>query len=318
MSIHDYFGRDIRLRHLRVLVAIDDHGQLTRAAKALHITQPALSKALGEIERAVGEPLFERNLRGMVATRAGAAVLRAARTTLAELERAGAELQGLRQSGDQSLAVGVMPTVAMTLLAPALVSMLARADAPAVHVVDGPTLQLLPQLAAGRLHVVLGAQVRAVLPDGIQGIELPEDPLVFVVAARHPLARKARPSWEECVALPWVLPPRGNNVRAVLEQRLRAQGMALPKQVVEAQSVDVIVALLEQAGAASFVPARLAGELQQRGVAQMLGGGHAQRVGMALTLSLFVPAGPIAPKCQVFIEAVREAMNLQRVTRAWA
>ena len=317
MSINDYFGRDIRLRHLRVLVAIDDHGQLTRAARALHITQPALSKALGEIERAVGEPLFERSPRGVVATRAGSAMLRAARTTLAELARAGAELQGLRQSEDQTLAVGVMPTVAMTVLAPALVRMLSRANPPAVHVVDAPTLHLLPQLAAGRLHVVLGAQVRAVLPDGIQSIDLPEDPLVFIVAARHPLARKARPSWEECVAYPWVLPPRGNNVRAVLEQRLRSQDMSLPKQVVEAQSVDFILALLEQANAVSFVPARLAAELQQRGLAQLLGGGHAQRVGMALPLSLFVPAGAIAPKCEAFIEAVREALNLPRVTRAW-
>lgn len=318
MSVHDYFGRDIRLRHLRVLVAIDDQGQLTRAARVLHITQPALSKALGEIERAVGEPLFERSRRGMVPTRAGSALLRAARVTLSELERAGAELQGLRHSGDQSLAVGVMPTVAATVLAPAVVSMLARADAPAVHVVEGPTLQLLPQLAAGRLQVVLGAQVRAVLPEGIQGIELPEDPLVFIVAARHPLARKARPAWEDCVAFPWVLPPRGNNVRAVLEQRLRAQGMAMPSQVVEAQGVDVILALLDQADAISFVPARLAGALQQRGLAQMLGGGHAQSVGMSLTLSLFVLAGPVAPKVQVFIEAVREALKLPRVTRTWA
>jgi len=318
MSISDYFGRDIRLRHLRVLVAIDDHGQLTRAAHALHITQPALSKALNEIERAIGEPLFDRTPQGLVATRAGAALLRAARNMLAELKRASGELQGLKQSEAQMMILGVMPTVAMTFVAEAVAHMTLRGSTTAFRVIDGPTLQLLPQLTAGRLHAVVGAQVRSSLHEGQQRIDLVEDPMVLLVAPGHPLARHARPTWDKCAAHPWVLPPQGNNVRTVLEQRLRTLGMELPQRVIEAQSVDFIVAILEQTNAITFVPARLASELQRRGRGKLLDGGHSQRIGIALPISLYLPESrPPAPWYDEFVAAVRDALALPPFTHAW-
>ena len=117
ISVRAYFGRDAKLRHLRLLVAIEDAGQLSKAAALLHITQPALSKALSEIERSIGHPLFDRGPRGLVPNTRGAALIRAARNVLGELDRVSVELRDLVDRPGRVLMVGAMPTAGLAFLA---------------------------------------------------------------------------------------------------------------------------------------------------------------------------------------------------------
>lgn len=290
MSVRDYFSRDIRLRHLRLLVAIDDAGRLARVARMLNVTQPALSKVLAEIERSIGEPLFERTPQGLVANRAGAALVRAARGALAELERASAELLGDQRADARTLLVGAMPTSPLAFLGRAIERLGRRMPDVNVRVVDGQTGQLLSQLVAGRLHLVAGARVRATIPDGIQAIDLFEDPLQLVAGPGHPLLRRRAPTWDECIAHPWVLPPPGNPTRAAFDRALRAHRLAPPQRIVEALSTDVVVAMLAEGGALNLMPRRLAAALRERGLARVVGGGHAQRLDLRYAIAAFVNA----------------------------
>lgn len=79
---------DIELRHLRVLVAIAEEGSLTRAGDRLVLSQPAVSRALAQLERRLGVTLVERTSRHVALTQAGAGFADAAREALRAVDRA--------------------------------------------------------------------------------------------------------------------------------------------------------------------------------------------------------------------------------------
>jgi DNA-binding transcriptional LysR family regulator len=308
MSLNDYFTRDIRLRHLRLLVAIDEAGRLTRAARLLHVTQPALSKALSEIERSIGLPLFDRTPSGLTPTPHGATLVRAARAALAEIERAGAELR--RPPGPPALRildVGVMPTAGRTIVAAAVARLRALHPELTVRIVDGPTGALLPQLVAGRLHLILGARVRATPPDGVETLFLYDDPMQLVVAAKHPLSRLRVPRWERLAAVPWVLPPTGHPTRIAFDRALRRLGWPSPTVIVEALSSDTVVALVEAMGAIALTSGRLAALLEARGTAREIAPAVAQALSISLAVTVFAaPASLQDPGVAALVRCLRD------------
>jgi DNA-binding transcriptional LysR family regulator len=308
MSVRDYFARDVRLRHLRLLVAIDDAGRLTRAARLLHVTQPALSKALAEIERAIGAPLFERTPQGLAATPAGATLVRAARAALAELERAGAELQRPVGEAARTLTLGVMPTAGWTMLGDAVARLHAAHPAITVRLSDAPTGLLLPQLVAGRLDLILGARLRSPVPEGIESVPLYDDSMRLVAMPRHPLGRLRSVGWDRAAAVPWVLPPSGHPTRVAFDRALRRQGWAPPATVVEALSYDAVMAMIEALGAIALTPGRLAARLQHLGLVREIGGELADTLASPLHVTAFAAASYHAdPVLVATMRCLREA-----------
>ncbi len=307
MTIRQFFGRDIKLRHLRLLIAIDDAGQLSRAARVLHVTQPALSKALAEIEGSIGAPLFDRTPRGLIANLSGAALIRAARSALAELERAGGEMENLDRGQTRSLAIGGMPTSALWLLSAAIARLTAREPSLAVSVIEAPTDSLLPQLLAGRLQLVVGARSRRALNDGMDAIPLYDEPMLIVVAPHHPLARRGRIAWEECIAYPWVLAPPANPLRIAFERAVRRAGWVSPPRVVHSLMSDLVLGLLAEAGAVNLMPDRQARALEQRGQVRIVGGSLAATLGLSMPITAFVqPDYGTTPGVRTLLDCLRE------------
>lgn len=92
----DYLVRRLRLRHLELLVALGDGGSMRAAATRLNLSQPALSKMLGEIEAGFEARLFERTAHGLVANAAGSAAIYRSRVILGELSRSKDEVDTMR------------------------------------------------------------------------------------------------------------------------------------------------------------------------------------------------------------------------------
>ena len=116
-SFHRIVSR-LRFRHLALLVALREHGNLHRAAAAVHLAQPSATKLVRDLELVFGFPLFERLPRGMKPTELGEEVLAFARRTLVGLERFCQDLDNKRQGGFGQLVIGAIMGAAPVVVAP--------------------------------------------------------------------------------------------------------------------------------------------------------------------------------------------------------
>ena len=147
---------NLKLRHLQMLVALDQFRHLGRAAEFLSVTQPAVSKTLAEIESMFGLPLFERSTRGTEPTAAGASVVRFARSVLAGFDRTRDEIAAEASGAIGRTSVGAMVAATPVLLAPAVERLKARSSRTTVLIDEGDLTRLLPKLRLGELDLFVG------------------------------------------------------------------------------------------------------------------------------------------------------------------
>lgn len=228
----------IKLRHLSVLLAVAEHGSLVRAGQALAVTQPAVSKALAECERIVGQPLLRRTRKGVELTQAGRTLVRYAGSSLRTLREGLDSIAQLRSTDAPVLQLGALPNVAATVLPPAVQRFLVAEPQARVRVRTGSNAHLVGLLRQGELDVVVG---RMAEPGDMQGLSfeyLYPEVVVFAVRPGHPLAQaKQRPSLAQLRHYRMVLPDSGTRLREAADQFLLASGLGHPAHVVE--TIDV-------------------------------------------------------------------------------
>jgi DNA-binding transcriptional LysR family regulator len=239
-----YIRSNLKPRHLQLLVALDDIRHLGKVAASINVSQPAVSKTLGELERGLGLRLFERTARGVIPTTYGQCLIRHARVMLGELTQARDELQGLASGGSGSIRVGVLATAALELLPRALAAFKGQQPGVFVLVREGIMEMLLPELWLGNLDLIVGR-----LPQGgAQGLgekTLMEEGVSVVTGRHHPLVRRKRLRWSDLKPYPWVLPPVNTLLREPLERLFQDHALAMPANRIETLSVHVIRAYLD-------------------------------------------------------------------------
>src|SRR6478609_3505536 len=146
----------LKLRQLSLLQAIDRHRTLGRVAAEMRLSQPAITKALHEVEDVFGSPLFERTPRGLVPTPAGEAVLHYAKRWLAELEATTRVLTSLEAGLAGRVRLGLTQQVPQKLLSAALDHLLHRTPRLAVMTREGTTDELVAGLLARELDCAIG------------------------------------------------------------------------------------------------------------------------------------------------------------------
>lgn len=243
---HDYLVRRLRLRHLELLVVLTEAGTMRAAANRLHLSQPAISKMLLEVEDALGAPLFERSRQGVTPTPAGAAAAHRCRVVLSELVHARDEVDAIRSGASAVLRVG---TFSVTAAVPAAVVQL-RAQLPgaAVHLHEGRVQQLIQRLLEGELDCVFGALTTELLTSdllrSLQSEVLLQDRLCVLAAEANPLRRRRRLRWLDLRDASWVAPPRDTLVRQAFMTAFLNEGAEPPEPVIETMSSVTIGALL--------------------------------------------------------------------------
>lgn len=301
--------RSLTLRHMRLLVAIEEMRQLGRVAVALHISQPAVSKALAEIENGVGVALFERTPQGMLPTAHGTCLLHYAHTMTNEIARAVDELTGIERGITAAVSVGATIGAGTgSLLGAATLQTRQRLPELAVTVAEGSRELLLRQLRTARLDLVVGAVGDATPPD-LDCTPLYIDAPAIVCGTRHALATKRKPGWPGMLGEPWVLPPRTTRVRAAMEALFRQAGAARPRVLAETLSLDLILELLAQGGALAVLPQHLARRLAMAGQVRIL---EVETPGLVMAISVFSLAGaPASTAVDTFRGCLIEAAALR-------
>jgi DNA-binding transcriptional LysR family regulator len=227
------WARRLKLRHLEVFLALHETGSLTAAAAELHMTQPAISHWLADIENVVGCPLVLRKRR-LELTPAGEVLRMHAERMLGDVARIHGELEAVQSGLQGRLQVGT--TLPPVLLPPAIARLQERMPGIAVVVVESPLAELLERLAHRDIDAVIGALTPEVLRAGFTTEVLVHEIVQVVAKEGHPLLDKPAPTWADTGEYPWILPPRGSVMRGRLEDALAARGLAPPRPRVEASS----------------------------------------------------------------------------------
>ncbi|MDF9434901.1 pca operon transcription factor PcaQ [Chromohalobacter israelensis] len=228
----------VKLRHLMAFQEVARLQSLAKAAQALSITQPAMSKTIRELEEILETTLFERSPQGATLTTAGLTLLRHAGPALRSL---GEGFQAVRDAAQQEAVVrlGALSTVEEGLLPRALHRLHAQAPQWRVQVVTGPSAYLLSRLRMGELDAVAGRMSEAREIRGLQFEHLYYEPLVLVVRAGHPLLGQDVLDAEALIANAWIVPPTSTTLRDQVERFWVEQGAAPPRIALETLSLSL-------------------------------------------------------------------------------
>lgn len=286
------------LRHFRCLVRLAEELSFTRAARALNVSQSALSQQIKDMEDELGVRLFDRSAHAVRLTEAGAIALDHARRALAVREALSEAIDAYRGLERGRLRLGVTQTF-NALYLPAIVSQfLHEHEAVDVEVLELANADIHDRLAAGELG--LGVGIGPVEPP-LAAHKLYTDSLAFVCAVGHPFATrptiKLREIGDQCVALL----SRGFTTRAAIDGFLQHQGVA-PKRVLEFNTFSAILSAVSNGTCVSIVPA------DARRVSPMLAlhFGRIQPAPPQRTVCLLKgPAGLATPATQAFERIVR-------------
>jgi DNA-binding transcriptional LysR family regulator len=297
---------DVDARLWRSFAAVADELHYGRAAARLHITQPALSRQIRDLERALGVRLFDRTSRRVVLSPAGHAVLGQARRALTESDRA-VRLARLAAQGDWGeLAISVLPAVTLALL-PAIIRAY-RAAHPTIGIRISELFddEQLAALTAGRIDA--GFLRATAAPPGIRLQSLLTEPVLAGLPAEHRLAGHDRIALSELAAEPFVLFPRHRSVLAYDEfiASCRAAGFS-PAIVQEASGVAALG--LVAAGLGVTVVAASYQALSLDGVR------FVPIIGHQLTLQVAWAADNANPALAGFLETTRQIASQTIPTR---
>ncbi|MBV8619508.1 MAG: LysR family transcriptional regulator [Curvibacter sp.] len=266
VSIDRALRSNIKLRHLQLLVALDEFRHLGRTAEFLSVSQPAVSKMLGEVEEMLGLQLFDRSRRGTEPTLAGLSLLRFARGVLADYERTRDEVDALERGAAGRVRVGSMAAALPTLLAPAVAQLKQDAPKATVLIEEGDLTRLLPRLRLGELDLYVGRlEPGYAAPDLVTEV-LYEDGMQMVVRPGHALLQQAVPGWADLAGCRMVVPPPWASMRVKLEQQFFRHGLVPAVDVVESASFLVQLSLVRDQEAVAIMAGSVARHLIVQGL----------------------------------------------------
>jgi DNA-binding transcriptional LysR family regulator len=261
---------NIKLRHLQLVVALDQFRHLGRTAEFMSVSQPAVSKMLTEVESMLDLTLFERSTRGTEPTASGVLLIEFARSVLAEYERTRDEITAVASGAAGRTRIGSMVVAMPVLLARAVELLKQRSSQATVLIEEGDLTHLLPKLRLGELDVFVGRLEPGYASPDLVTEALYEEPMVVVVGPGHALSAKTKTTWADLAAMPCVLPPPWASLRIKIEQQFFKHGLEPPKDIVETSSFLALTTFLRQRGAAGFMARSVARHFQSEGVVKIV------------------------------------------------
>lgn len=243
----------MELRHLRYFAAVAAHGNFSRAAEKLHLTQPALSRQVRDLEDELGVPLLLRGQNYVSLTEAGELFYEDARDLLARADQAMARVRGDKKL--ETLRVGYSPSLTTGILPRAIERFQNSTPSVRLELADLSAQEMLQQFAAGRLDLAITAAHETAKARGFHWTDIRRILPVLVLPVAHPLARLKRIPPTRLQDLPLLgfdraeYPEYAPGVRAVLKPfgvtphfaSLSADGLSSLLTALEAQMCGAVL-----------------------------------------------------------------------------
>ncbi|MBB4524903.1 UNVERIFIED_ORG: DNA-binding transcriptional LysR family regulator [Rhizobium sophorae] len=241
-------------KKLLYLASIIESGSLKSAAKALEISQPALSTSMSRLEAELGLQILLRGPTGVTPTPIGEVLYGHARLVRDAIELAERALLNVNGDHPLSIRIGSLPSLASTVMPMALSRWReAHADRD-LQVVEAPQIDLLIGLLRGEFDFVFGFTECYDLEDGLRQRVLFRDKLLVIARSEHPLSTAKNLSWETLVRYPWVA-PTARRAHAILAAALKIAKLAPPERVTVCGSVTLLKSLVIDSDHLAVLPA---------------------------------------------------------------
>ncbi len=228
------------LRQLEIVRRVAETGSFTAAARALNVSQSAVSRQVLQLEEELGEPAFLRLGRKVRLTTAGQSLLDLSRRVLADIHDTTRGIRDEQQSPSGTLHLAGGMTVCLHVFPAVLKEFRRRQPRIDVKLTTGSTSQLIERLRTGALDVGL-----LTLPvEGSDLVQVPaiREELLLVLPPSHRLAKQRRIAPADLHKQKWVLFERGSSTRHVIDEMFRAYDI-LPRIVMETENVEILKAL---------------------------------------------------------------------------
>ena len=228
-----HIGRRLRLRDLHVFAAVVQLGSMAKAAAQLHVTQPAVSQVIADLESALGVSLLDRSPRGVTPTVYGEALLKGGSAAFDDLKQAIKEIEFLADPTSGEVRIGCPETVAV-LITPVIERLSRKHPGIVLHVseVVAPTLDI-PRLRDRTLDLALvrvaGSPSAHRYGDDLDAEVLLNDDAKIVVGKDSPWSRRRKIDLAELAGERWILPPVGSLNHTLVLEAFAERGLGVPK-----------------------------------------------------------------------------------------
>jgi len=249
----------MELRHLRYFIAVAEAENVTRAAGRLHVSQPALSRQIRDLEGEIGFLLLQRSAKSVRLTSAGRVFLTEARAVIERVTAAVAAARVAADGQSGEIQVGYAPSLTVQILPQALRAF--QNEFPGVRVAlhDLSTGEMLAQLRAGKLDVALLVQPPEKSLRGLHWDELARYPLCVAVSPQHPLAGRKVVALAAAAGEPLIAYNRRDYPEYHAQTALLFAGIgAKPRMAEEHEGVTGLIAAVEAGRGIALVPGSLA------------------------------------------------------------
>ena len=249
--------RRLKLRELRVLLAAVHAGSMAKAAKQLAISQPAVSRAIDDLEKTLGVPLFDRTARGIEPTQYGRALLRRGVAVFDELKQGVQEIAHLSNPETGELHIGSSASLSEGIIV-AIIHRLSRKHPRVVfHVVPGGALALREALRERRIELGVARLPAVAIEDDVEAEILFEEPLVVVAGMANPWIRRRKIELAELVNEPWTWSAPGTMFDTLVIDAFRTTGLEPPRATVYAEAINVRIRLAATGLFLAVIPASM-------------------------------------------------------------
>ncbi|MFL9899406.1 transcriptional regulator CynR [Paraburkholderia fungorum] len=244
------------LRHIRYFLAVAEHRNFTRAAEALHVSQPTLSQQIRQIEHTLGAQLLDRSGRTIQLTDAGEAYVRYAKRALQELEAGKRAIHDVQELSRGSLRLAMTPTFTAYLIGPMLEKYNRKYPNVALNILEMPQDRMEALLNEDALDVGIAFD-ETQTPD-IETQTLFVEALAMVVGRSHPHAkRRSALKVKEFEREALVLLNEEFATRRYIDRYCRRHGIS-PRISIEVNSINAVIEIVRRSTLTTVLPAAIA------------------------------------------------------------
>jgi DNA-binding transcriptional LysR family regulator len=241
-----------------MIVALEDHGQISAAAQVMNISQPAASRMIAEIESILSVTLCERLPRGVRLTPYGSALARRARIILLEMREAGREIADLRAGRGGTVFLGAVTAPAIELAVPAIRNVRARFPRIAIDMQVETSAVLARELIAQRHDFIIGRVPDDLNPRLFRSRVIGVEKACLIVRKEHPLLTGETVEAVQLGGYDWVLQPSGSLLRRTMEGIFLTRGIKPPDRILNTSSLLLTLVMVAQSDAIAPVSVQVA------------------------------------------------------------